>query len=107
LVIDHYRAKKHDVSLEKIDPDSSIVPAAASFDLGLKLQIEKVHVAIKELKPDYQDVIIMRFVEDMSLKETAAVLKKSEGAIKLIQHRAIKELKGKLGEGDTQEDEII
>jgi RNA polymerase sigma-70 factor (ECF subfamily) len=107
LVIDHYRARKNDVSLDKIDPDSSIIPAAAHFDLSEKLQVEKVHIAIKELKPDYQDVIIMRFVEEMSLKETAAILKKSEGAVKLIQHRAIKELKGKLGEEDTQDDEII
>ncbi len=48
----------------------------------------------------------MRFVEDLPLKETAAVLKKSEGAIKLIQHRAIKELKKKLGDNDN-DDEII
>jgi RNA polymerase sigma-70 factor (ECF subfamily) len=98
LVIDHYRAKKNDISLEKIDPESSIFPSVAHFDLSLKLRVEKVHVAIKELKPDYQDVIIMRFVEDLSLKETAAILKKSEGAIKLIQHRAIKELKSKIGD---------
>jgi RNA polymerase sigma-70 factor (ECF subfamily) len=108
-VIDHYRSKKNDISLDKIDPESSIIPAAAHFDLQAKLQAEQVHVAIQELRPDYQDVIIMRFIEDMSLKETAAVLKKSEGAIKLIQHRAIKELKGKLGESeiDIKEDEII
>ena len=107
LVIDHYRAKKNDVSLDKIDPDSSIIPAAAHFDLSMKLQVQKVHLAIKELKSDHQDVIIMRFVEDMSLKETAAVLKKSEGAVKLIQYRAVKELKKRLGEGDTQDDELI
>lgn len=106
-VIDHYRAKKNDVSLEKLDPELSIIPAVAHFDLSEKLQMEKVHGAIKELKPDHQDVIIMRFVEELSLKETAAVLKKSEGAVKLIQHRAIKELKKKLGEEDTQDDELI
>jgi hypothetical protein len=55
-------------------------------------------VPIKELKPDYQDVIILRFVEDLSLKDTATILKKSEGAVKLAQHRAIKELKKKLGD---------
>jgi DNA-directed RNA polymerase specialized sigma24 family protein len=45
----------------------------------------------------------------MPLKETAAALKKSEGAVKLIQHRAIKELKKKLGntEEDNEDHEII
>jgi RNA polymerase sigma-70 factor, ECF subfamily len=105
-VIDHYRSKKNDVSLDKLDPESSIIPAAANFDLSTKLQLEKVHAAIKELKSDYQDVIIMRFIEDLPLKETAAAMKKSEGAIKLIQHRAIKELKNKLGdEGEALEEE--
>ena len=92
-VIDHYRAKKGEISLEKMDPEYFIAPASAQFDLAMKLDIEKVRVAIQELKPDYQDVIIMRFIEDISVKETATILKKSEGAVKLIQHRAINELK--------------
>jgi len=107
MVIDHYRSRKDDVSLDKLDPDSSIIPAVAQSDLFAKLQFEKVQKAIKELKRDYQDVIILRFIEDLPLKETAAILKKSEGAIKLAQHRAIKELKKKLGEESREDDEII
>ena len=106
MVIDHYRSKKDDMSLDKIDPESSVIPAVAQSDLSTKLQLEKVHIAIKELKQDYQDVIILRFVEDLPLKETAAILKKSEGAVKLAQHRAIKELKKKLGD-ESKDDEII
>jgi RNA polymerase sigma-70 factor (ECF subfamily) len=107
MVIDHYRSKKGDVSLDKIDPESSIIPAVAQSDLSIKLQLERVHVAIKELKPDYQDVIILRFIEDLPLKETAAILKKSEGAVKLVQHRAIRELKKKLGDENKEEHETI
>jgi RNA polymerase sigma-70 factor, ECF subfamily len=97
LVIDHYRSRKNDVSLEKMDPDSSVIPAAEQFDLATKMEFEKVHAAIMELKTDYQDVIILRFIEDLPLKEVAGVLKKTEGAVKLIQHRAIKELRKKVG----------
>jgi RNA polymerase sigma-70 factor (ECF subfamily) len=107
LVIDHYRAKKDDVSLDKLDPDSSIIPSVGHIDVEMKMQLEKVHIAIKELKPDYQDVIILRFVEDLPLKEVATILKKSEGAIKLAQHRAIKELKKKLGDESEDDHEII
>lgn len=107
MVIDHYRSRRDDVSLDKLDPESSIIPAVAQMDLSIKLQLEKVHRAIKGLKPDYQDVIILRFVEDLPLKEVSAILKKSEGAVKLAQHRAIKELKKKLGdesgEGDAED----
>lgn len=92
-IIDHYRAKKNDVSIEKVDPEYFAVPVSIHFDVSSKLALEKVRLAIQKLKPDYQDVIIMRFIEDMPLKETAAALGKTEGAVKLVQHRAIKELK--------------
>lgn len=107
LVIDHYRSKKDDVSLEKIDPDSSVIPAVAQEDLSIKLQFEAVQAAIKELKADYQDVIILRFIEELSVRETATVLKKSEGAVKLAQHRAIRELKKKMGDESTDDHETV
>jgi len=103
-VIDFYRAQKNEVSLDKFDPESFVLPASVHLDLSVKLEMEKVHGAIKQLKVDYQDVIIMRFVEDISLKETAAILRKTEGAVKLLQHRAVRELKKILGEEDKEED---
>ena len=96
-VIDHYRAKKGDVSIDAVDPEYFVAQVSVSTDLAGKLEMEKVRRAIATLKPDYQDVIIMRFVEDISLKETAAAMGKTEGAVKLIQHRAIKELQKLLG----------
>jgi RNA polymerase sigma-70 factor (ECF subfamily) len=102
-VIDHYRAKKGEVSIDKIDPELFATAERESDKLSQKFRLEDVRKAIMVLKVDYQDVIIMRFVEDISLKETAAILKKSEGAIKLIQHRAIKELKKALGDETTNE----
>lgn len=92
-VIDHYRSNKNDVSLDASDPESFAAAVDHQADLGEKMQIEKVRIAIARLKPDYQDVIILRFVEDMSIKEASAALGKSEGAVKLAQHRAIRELK--------------
>jgi RNA polymerase sigma-70 factor (ECF subfamily) len=92
-VIDHYRAKKNDISLEKADPESFAISVDHNADIAKKMQLETVRAAVAKLKPDHQDVIILRFVEDMSLKETSAALGKSEGAVKLIQHRAIRELK--------------
>ena len=96
-VVDHYRAKKNDTSLEKMNPEYFVAPATAQFDLATKLEIEKVRVAIGRLKPDYQDVVILRFIEDLPLKEAAEAMEKTEGAVKLMQHRAVKELQKILG----------
>ena len=105
LVVDHYRSRRNNVSLEKLDPDSSAIPAAAQLDLAAKLEFEAVRAAMRELKPEYQDVIILRFIEDMPLKDVAGILKRSEGAIKLVQHRAIKALRKKIGAPEEEKDD--
>ncbi len=98
-IIDHYRAganRKGEVSIEKADPESFAVAVDHAGNIEAKIELETVRAAVARLRPDYQDVIILRFVEDMSLKESAAALGKSEGAVKLLQHRAIRELKKSL-----------
>lgn len=92
-VIDFYRTRKNDLKIEDLDPDFIVAPALSAFIAERNFEMEKVMAAVRKLKPEYQDVIIMRFVEDLPLKEIAEVLGKSEGAVKLIQHRAIKQLR--------------
>ncbi len=92
-VVDFWRTKRPETNLEKIDPEYFVAPATAQFDLSQKMEMEGVRFAIQKLKPEYQDVIIMRFVDDVPIKEVAVTMDKSEGAVKLLQHRAIKELK--------------
>ena len=96
-VVEFYRGRRNDVSLEKTDPEQFVMQASVHADLAGKMDFEKVKSAIGELKPEYQDVILMRFVEDMPVKEVAAAMEKSEGAVKVIQHRAIKQLQNILG----------
>ena len=92
-IVDHYRTKKDEVQLEGVDPERFAGPATAPFTIDEKIELQRVQNALRKLKPEHQDVIIMRFVEDLSTKETASALGKSEVAVKLMQHRAIKTLK--------------
>ncbi|MHB1004615.1 MAG: RNA polymerase sigma factor [Chloroflexota bacterium] len=52
-----------------------------------------VRRAILQLKPDQQQVIMMRFVEQFEYPEVAAALGKSEGNIRVLQYRALTELR--------------
>ena len=61
------------------------------IDQGFELNLVKT--AIKELPNEQQIIIIMKFVEDLTNKEIAAALGKSEGAVKTAQHRSIQNLK--------------
>ncbi len=59
----------------------------------LKCTQGELRRAILGLKHDQEQVILLRFVEDLSYPEVAAALGKSEGAIRVIQHRALAALR--------------
>lgn len=96
-VIDYYRTRKNNMSLEKAEANV-IADDNPETETSEKMELEKLRAAVKELKSDYQDVIILRFVEELPTKEVAEIIRKSEGAVKLLQHRALKQLKKILGE---------
>jgi RNA polymerase sigma-70 factor, ECF subfamily len=48
--------------------------------------------AVKELKTDQQECIVLRFLQGLSVAETADVMGRSEGAIKQLQLRAVRSL---------------
>jgi RNA polymerase sigma-70 factor (ECF subfamily) len=52
-----------------------------------------VRRAILRLRPDQQQVVLMRFVEDLDYPAVAAALGKTEGNVRVIQHRALGELR--------------
>jgi RNA polymerase sigma-70 factor (ECF subfamily) len=61
-----------------------------------------VRRAVLELKPERQQVIILRFIEGLSVSEVAAALGKSENAVSVMQHRALGELRRRLDEGQPE-----
>lgn len=95
-VIDHYRTHKNTLAIDEVNSDLFPDTADSGASAEQNLRLDAVRAALATLKSEYQDVIIMRFIEELSLKETAAAIKKSEGAVKLIQHRALKQLRSLL-----------
>ncbi len=92
-VIDFYRTSKSSVQIELVDENSIQLVQSSQKELDTALEMEMVRKCLSKIRPDYQDLIIMRFIEEMENSEIASALKKSEGAIRLMQHRALKELK--------------
>jgi RNA polymerase sigma-70 factor (ECF subfamily) len=93
LIIDHYRNRKKHVSLEVIEcaADSGSSPETI---VESELDRHRIRAAINKLKGEKQKVIRMRFIEGCSYAEIASVLKKSEGAVRVIQCRALNDLRG-------------
>jgi RNA polymerase sigma-70 factor (ECF subfamily) len=90
-VIDYYRQKKTTVALE--DVENTLEYETNVIDsVNLDQQQKKLLKLIKELGAEQQVVIKLKFYEDLTNQEIAALLKKSEGAIRVIQHRALARL---------------
>lgn len=53
----------------------------------------QIKQCIQDLPDHYAEVVTLRFIEDHSIKRTAAIMNKSEGSIRVLQHRAIEKLK--------------
>jgi len=93
LVAEHYRAQRRRPSLG-LD-DSLVSSAVHPGPQDVAEQHEKANelaLAVSQLSVAQQMVIVGRFVEGMTLTEVAGWLNKTEGAIKSLQHRALRSL---------------
>lgn len=100
-VIDTHRKSNPHVGLDEVA--SHLTEKESQPDLlDAKIEWEILLGAISELKEIEQEVLFLRFVEDLSHEEAARVVSKSEGAVKLIQHRALKNLKSILKKNEAE-----
>lgn len=92
LVIDYYRGKKEQVNIMDLENTLQYQDTVvSSIDLNHQ---QKILVAlIQKMDPSQQKVLRMKFFEDLSNSEIAAIMDKSEGAVRVIQFRAIAKLK--------------
>jgi len=97
-VIDHWRTKKSNISIDLVAENFLSDSPELGNLLDQKRDVETIRVVLTKLEPEQQNVLIMKFVNELSNKEIAHVLGKSEGAVRVIQHRAIKRLRTHLGE---------
>jgi RNA polymerase sigma-70 factor (ECF subfamily) len=100
LATDHFKAGRTRLELTTDDmgahddategPESTVL-AGLTNELLLK--------ALKGLPDEQRDCLIMRFLQGMSISETAAVLGRSDGAVKQLQLRGVRNLAKLMPEG--------
>jgi RNA polymerase sigma-70 factor (ECF subfamily) len=85
---------------------------SAQEEISKNLLFLELHQALTCLKNRYQDVITLRFFENKKVKEIAEILNKSEGTVKSLLHRALKQLQAILdlpqtGSGKNIKEEVL
>jgi RNA polymerase sigma-70 factor (ECF subfamily) len=91
-ITDQYRrTKPPQISLDQAfsldDGTDTLLTVEAS------LEQDRVRAALRLLTPGQRQVIVLKFLEGWSNREVAEAMKKTEGSVKSLQHRALASLK--------------
>lgn len=99
---DHFRSRefvqgKRNVAFETVaelpDRGQSLLESTTQ-----QLQLEEVTHTLSLLAPDRADALALRLFASMSAAEIAAILGKSEDAVKMLIHRGLNELKRRINQ---------
>lgn len=97
ILIDHYRKNKKNKKISLEETIEKGIEPSYDEDMIEKMSkdanLTKIKTAIKELPENLRDVVILRFVNDLSAKEAALVLDSTEVSIRVLQFRALKKLR--------------
>jgi RNA polymerase sigma-70 factor (ECF subfamily) len=87
-IIDYYRVRKSTIAIEDVE---QILEDASNpiEETELRIDQKRILSALSHLPLDQQQVIRYKFFEDLTNAEIALIINKTEGAIRVIQHRAI------------------
>ncbi len=99
LVVDYYRKNKviEEIDDRMADPSDHINPEKQT---NIKLTNIRLKKVIRKLPDNYQQVIILKYINELDNKEIADTIGKSEGAVRTIQFRALEKLKSLVVEDD-------
>ena len=93
LVIDHYREKGRykTVSADYVEmADPRLALEEKAF---LNSDVDNIKLALSDINENYREIIVWRYLDELSVPEIAKMLDKSETAVRVTLHRALKSLK--------------
>ena len=100
LTTDHFKAGRTrlEMTTEDMTPHDDATEGPESVVLA-GLTNEVLLKALAELPTEQRDCLVMRFLQGMSIAETAKALQRSDGAVKQLQLRGVRNLAKLVPEG--------
>jgi RNA polymerase sigma-70 factor, ECF subfamily len=93
IVLDHAKSARHrlEVTLPETIEHTDAGPGPEDSVIS-SLTAERLMRALNTLSADQRECVMLRFIQGMSISETAEIMGRNSGAIKALQHRAIRRL---------------
>jgi RNA polymerase sigma-70 factor (ECF subfamily) len=90
LAMDHFRAGRRWQPTEEVpEPPAHDAEPSAEMEAMRTIGRESMLKLIENLSPEQQQVLTLKFVFNLPNAEVAAIIDKTEGAVKSLQHRAL------------------
>ncbi len=100
LVTDHFKSSRFRLEVPTADmADADQVDGGFEEVLVGRLSAAALMEALARLRPDQQECLALRFLQGLSVAETALVMGRSEGAVKQLQLRGLRALASTLPDG--------
>ncbi len=99
LLVDHYRQKEEELPLESAD-QISVSPSRIDDIIVIQDQVDRLRVGLEALPEEYREIIRLRVLLELSTAECAQWIGRSEGAVRVLLHRAMKALKRQVVKDD-------
>ncbi len=95
-LVDYYKKARYEMM--DIEEVANEIKTNANFahDVEAKLNLDKVRNVLDKLPQMQKDVIMMKYVNDLTNPEIAEILDTNEAHVRVLQHRALQSLKVKL-----------
>lgn len=92
-VIDHYRARANRPEVEL--HEETEITDGGKWMLGIHAKIENENLvkALKRLKQEYQEVITLKYIDELETEEIAEITGKGKVAVRVTLHRAVHKLR--------------
>jgi RNA polymerase sigma-70 factor (ECF subfamily) len=84
------------VSADDLAAVDAVVSPSAESEVIEHLSSAEIVWILAPLTEEQRDVLLLRVVAGLSVKEAASVMRKSEGAVKVLQHRAVEALRRRI-----------
>lgn len=102
LVVDGFRGQPEDPPVPLQNAREISVPSRAEGWVEQEEAVAAARAALAQLTPLQQQAIALRFLEGLSIQETAEIMGKTEGAVKALQYRGTNSMRRILEDGDVE-----
>jgi RNA polymerase sigma-70 factor (ECF subfamily) len=92
------RRRRPETTLEAMTEADAVAPGDLEAEVALRDEAAEALRAVDRLDGDRRRALILRFVHEMTTAEIAGVLGRSEGAVRVLIHRALRSVARDLGE---------